>query len=125
MAIEGTKLTWTFVAGADLSAAANQYKFVKLNTTADAVVLAASAGEKVIGVLQDTPASGEACEVVIFGITKVAAGGTYNPGTTLTTTAAGLADTATTGNERLGQAIETGTTGTIRTMFFNPFGISA
>lgn len=125
MAYEGTKLTWTFIAGADLSAAANQYKFVKLNSNAKEVVLASGTTDNVVGVLQDTPALGEACEVVIFGVTKVAAGASYNPGVILSTTAGGLAQTAVSTQQKLGHALESGANGVITTMLFNPYGVVA
>ena len=122
MAYEGTKLTWTFIAGADLSAASNQYKFVKLNSTAKAVVLCGD-GEDAVGVLQDTPAAGEATEVVIFGVTKVAAGASFNPGVVISSGAAGIANTSANGDYMLGKALESGADGVITTMLFNPYGI--
>ena len=61
----------TLVAGADLSAA--QYKFVKLNSSGQAVICAA-ATDVPIGVLQNAPTSGQEAEVLIVGGTKVVAG---------------------------------------------------
>jgi len=58
------------VAGADLSAAANQYKFVKLSA-AQTVVLCAAVTDKPIGILQNTPASGAAATVACAGVSKV------------------------------------------------------
>lgn len=62
------------VAGADLSAAANQFKVVKLATTAGQVVLAASSVLTQAFVLMNTPALGEAAEVACGDIVKVQAG---------------------------------------------------
>lgn len=61
----------TLVAGADLSAA--QYKFVKLNSSGQAV-LCAAATDVPIGVLQNAPISGQEAEVLIVGGTKIVAG---------------------------------------------------
>lgn len=58
------------VAGADLSAAGNQYKFVKLSA-AQTVVLCAATTDKPIGILQNTPASGAAATVACSGVSKV------------------------------------------------------
>lgn len=57
-------------AGGDLSAAANQYKFVKYSAL-KAVVVCDGVTDVPCGVLQNTPASGAAADVVCFGITKV------------------------------------------------------
>jgi hypothetical protein len=61
----------TLVAGADLSAA--QYKFVKLNSSGQAI-LCAAATDSPIGVLQNAPLSGQEAEILIVGGTKVVAG---------------------------------------------------
>lgn len=71
MAYEGAQLRYvSVVAGADLSAAANQYKFVKWSA-ARTVVLCAATTDKPCGVLQDTPANGAAACVCYLGETKV------------------------------------------------------
>ena len=57
-------------AGADLSAAANQYLFVKYSAL-KTVVACAGTTDRPCGVLQNTPASGDRAEVVCFGIVKV------------------------------------------------------
>lgn len=57
-------------AGADLSAVGNQYKFVKLSAV-NTVVLCTAVTDKVIGVLQNRPASGEGADVCAIGITKL------------------------------------------------------
>ena len=62
----------SYVAGADLSAAANQYTFVKLDVNG-AVVAVAAATDVPIGVLQNTPKPGATAEVVIIGGTKLKA----------------------------------------------------
>lgn len=62
----------TLVAGADLSAA--QYKFVKLDASGQAVLVAA-ATDKPIGILQNNPASGQEAEVTVSGGSKFVGSG--------------------------------------------------
>jgi len=72
MAFEGPqplKITG-LIAGADLTAVGNQYKFVKL-TAARTIGLCAAATDKPIGVLQNRPYTGDPAEVVAIGQTKV------------------------------------------------------
>jgi hypothetical protein len=57
-------------AGADLSAADKQYKFVKLSAKGT-VVLCTAITDKVVGVLQNRPASGEGADVCAIGLTKL------------------------------------------------------
>lgn len=69
MAYERPLLSITLPAGADLSAA--QFKFVKLNSSGQAVVCAAVT-DIPVGVLQNKPdTTGKAAEVMVAGITKV------------------------------------------------------
>jgi hypothetical protein len=60
----------TLVAGADLSAL--QYTFVKLNSSGEAIAVAA-ATDVPIGVLQNAPTSGQEAEVLVVGGTKLVA----------------------------------------------------
>ena len=77
----------TFVAGADLSS--SQYKFVKLNSSGQAVAVAA-ATDVPIGVLQNNPASGAEASVVIVGGTKLVASASATlPSLMVGTTSAG------------------------------------
>lgn len=78
----------TLVAGADLSSA--QYKFVKLNSSGQAVICAA-ATDIPIGVLQNDPASGAEAEVLVVGGTKIVAGAAIGEGALLGTSSAGKA----------------------------------
>ena len=77
-------------AGADLSAAGNQYKFVKLNSSA-AVVLCSAVTDKPYGVLQNRPASGQAAAVMTSGVSKVQADADLTKGNTVGTSADGQA----------------------------------
>lgn len=60
----------TLVAGADLSAL--QYHFVKLNSSGQAIAVAAIT-DVPIGVLQNAPTSGQEAEVLVAGGTKLKA----------------------------------------------------
>jgi hypothetical protein len=82
----------TLVAGADLSAL--QYTFVKLNSSGEAVAVAA-ATDVPIGVLQNAPTSGQEAEVLVVGGTKLVASA-LNLGTTAAGRAATLAVSDTT-----------------------------
>lgn len=75
-------------AGADLSAAANQFKAVKLDASGD-IILCSVAGELVYGVLYNKPKSGEAAEVVVAGSPKMQADAAINEMDILATSADG------------------------------------
>lgn len=99
MAYEGPQIKLPgLVAGADLSAAGNQYKFVEL-TGDNTVNVCNAATDKPIGVLQNRPASGEAAEVVAVGVTKVQADAALTAGTLIGTSADGQADAKTPGTD--------------------------
>lgn len=71
MAYEGPMLCIPGLkSGADLSASTNQYKFVKL-TAARTIGLCAAVTDKPIGILQNTPGSGEEATVACMGVSKV------------------------------------------------------
>lgn len=71
MAFEGPMIMIPgLIAGADLSAASNQFKFVKLSAN-KTVVVCTAVTDKPIGVLQNTPTSGQAATVCGLGVTKV------------------------------------------------------
>lgn len=79
---------FTFAAGSDLST--KQFCFVVLNSSKQ-LALAGSNAETV-GVLQDKPnAAGVGGQVRVFGITKVIAGGSFNPGDKIASDASGHA----------------------------------
>ncbi len=106
------------VAGADYSASSNQFTIVKQSTTAPGTVLQCGAAtDKILGVLQDNPSSGQAATVTREGESKVVAGGTVTEGDTLTTNASGQAVTAVDGTDttkyRLGIALESAVSGQV------------
>jgi hypothetical protein len=103
MAYEAAQIkVGNFTASADLSA--KQYHFVKMSGN-NTVTVCAAITDIPIGVLQNTPTSGQAAEVCLFGITKVVADGTLAAGNVLGTSADGQAD-----------AIAAGTDTTVYTM---------
>lgn len=104
----------TFLAGEDLSAA--QYHFVTLE--ADGFVdLADADAEACIGVLCNTPASGQAAEVALDGRVLVEAGGTITAGDDVVTNNAGEAVERSTSSSAtavtMGYAVEDGVDGQI------------
>lgn len=125
-----------YPAGADLSAA--QYLFVKLNGSSQ-VVLASTAGEAALGVLQNAPASGAIARVRVFGVSKIIAGDTIADGALLAavvttgraknavtgrtdTSDAGASNDALAGSYVMGRALADGTDGNPTTMLVQPLG---
>lgn len=84
------------VAGADLST--HQYKFVEI-TGAGTVNVCNAATDRPIGVLQNKPTSGQACEIVVIGVTKVSSDAALTAGTLIGTSADGQADAKTPGTD--------------------------
>lgn len=86
--------------------ATKQFHAVKI-TAARAVNLSTVAGEKVFGILQNNPASGEAATVMRIGLTKVVAGAAIAAGAAVMAGADGRVITAaTTGSTIIGHALE-------------------
>lgn len=77
-------------AGADLSAPANQYKFVKLNADRQ-VILCAATTDVPCGVLQEPCKNGDAADVLVIGETQVQVSGSLAAGNLIGTDASGLA----------------------------------
>lgn len=82
------------VAGADLST--HQFKAVKFDANGDIVLC--GAGEKAVGILQNDPVLGEACEIEEAGYAKMIYGATVTPAQNLMSNAAGLLIPATATN---------------------------
>jgi hypothetical protein len=104
-------------AAADLSAATNQFRAVKL-TAAQAVNLASTGGEAIYGILQNTPASGQPADVGIFGISKalIGVGGVTAGDTLQTETATGKLITKSSTNTVVGIALTTNAAGELCTI---------
>lgn len=126
-----------FLAGADLSTT-GQYLFVKLNGSS-AIVLADTAGEAALGVLQNAPASGAVARVRVQGVSKIIAGASLADGAvvaTAVTTARAKAAVAGTvaggagdptndalvGSFAMGRLLADGTNGNATTMLVQPMG---
>lgn len=75
-------------AGADLSAA--QYKFVKISS--GKAVLCSGATDIPIGVLQNSPTSGQEASITVAGGTKLVAGAAIAAGVVIGTSSTGKAD---------------------------------
>ena len=110
----------TLTAAADLSG--KQYYFVKL-ASESTVNVCAAVTDVPIGVLQNTPASGEQAVVTIFGLSKVSADATLAAGDIIGTSADGQAQPVVQGTEttvyNAGQAVTAGAAGTLQTALIN------
>jgi len=115
---QSTKIT--LVAAADLSA--KQYTFVKVNSSGQAAACT-GATDKAIGILQNAPYSGQECEIVVSGGSKVYAGGTLVTGNSVGTDANGKAVALTQGTDTtkyvVGQAVLPAVSGEIATVIIN------
>ncbi len=111
----------TLTAAADLSG--KQYHFVKL-ASATTVNVCTAITDVSIGILQNTPTSGQAADVCIFGISKVVADGTLAAGNVIGTSSDSQAAGITPGSDTtvyvMGQAIQAASAGETFTMFLNP-----
>jgi hypothetical protein len=110
----------TLVAGADLSA--KQYNFVKLNSSGQAVAVAA-ATDLPIGILQNAPLSGQEAEILISGGSKLVLGGTVAAAAVVSPSSTGagvaIAHGTDTTKYAMGQAITGGASGEIVTVVVN------
>ena len=122
MAYESAQIRFgNLTAGADLSS--SQFYFVKL-ASATTVDVCSAITDIPIGILQNTPESGETATIAIFGISKVSADGTLAAGNLIGTSADGLADAIVAGTDTtvyvMGQAVTAASAGETSTMFLNP-----
>ena len=122
MAYESAQIRFgNLTAGADLSS--SQFYFVKL-ASATTVDVCSAITDIPIGILQNTPESGETATIAIFGISKVSADGTLAAGNLIGTSADGQADAIVAGTDTtvyvMGQAVTAASAGETSTMFLNP-----
>lgn len=105
----------TFTASADLSA--KQFYIVKMSGD-NTVTVCAAVTDVPIGVLQNTPASGEQAVVRVAGISKVSADATLAAGDIIGSSADGQAQPVAQGSEttvyNVGQALTGGAAGTLQ-----------
>lgn len=92
----GPDVQITLVAGADLSL--QQYHFVKLNASGQAVAVAA-ATDKAIGILQNNPTLGGEALVVVVGGSKMVASAAMAVGDAIGTSATGTGVTVVPGTD--------------------------
>lgn len=122
MATQDNMLCVTLEAGQDLSA--KQFYF--MSVASDGQIDPTGDGLDADGVLQDAPAAaGRAALVAIAGKVKVVCGGTVTRGGPVASDADGKAVNAATGDIILGVALETGASGRIIEILFQPRGAAA
>jgi hypothetical protein len=110
MAYEETLKMISLLANGDQSG--NQYLFMKF--TASGIEVCDTAGEDAIGVLQDKPTAGKVGAIAYSGVSKVIVGtGGITAGAGVQTNASGEAIAASTGDYKLGVALQTGAAGAI------------
>lgn len=108
-------------ASADLSA--KQYRFVKVSGALTVTACAATT-DRMIGVLQNAPLSGESAEVMNSGVSFVKAGGAIAAGAVVSTDANGDAVSITVGTDTTryiaGTALDAADSGDILPVLLNP-----
>lgn len=106
--------------GADLTA--GQFRFVKYS--AGAIVLSAAGTDQVAGVLNNKPNTGEVCEIMTLGTSKMVAGAAVAKGAVVMSDAQGRAVTGTSTNYGQGIAMEAASAaGELIAVELRPFGI--
>jgi hypothetical protein len=107
MAVAANRQLITLKAGADLSAATNQYTLLKMSDD-NTVVQATAGADNIVGILQNCPANGAAASVCIGGRSKLRASAAIADGAAVTATTGGKGVTTTTaGNCIAGRAVTT------------------
>lgn len=103
------KLSGSF-AGADLSAASNQYKLVKLNAD-NQVVLCSGTTDVPIGVLQAPCKQNDAADVVVVGETLIVFGASLSAGNIIATNGSAQAQVAVSTQIVIGQVTKAASAG--------------
>lgn len=103
MAFEERLETISARSGSDLSAASNQYKIVKLNSSGDAV-LCTAVTDKPVGILQNKPKQNQAATIAVGGISKCQASAAVTAGNLVGTSTGAQAQTAVTTQYPIGKA---------------------
>ena len=119
MAIEERLEQVTAEAGADLTAAANQFKVVKL-TTSGQVVVCTAITDIPFGILQDLAPQNKAVPVAVGGIVKAKAGATIAAGAQVATKADGTLQTAVATQYVIGTARWGGVSGDVISVHLQP-----
>ena len=101
--------------------ASKQFTFVTIDS--NGTLATPSAGGYAVGVIQDKPLAADPGSVCRPGdITKVQAGGSFNPGDSVMSDSSGKAVVATSGSYMLGVALAAGADGYDTTIIFQPKG---
>jgi hypothetical protein len=87
-----------------------------------AALVAPSGGAAGLGVLQNNPQLAEAGTVMVHGVTKAQAGGTFSIGAILMCDSSGQLITATSGNFGVAKALQAGVSGTIVSVLLYGYG---
>lgn len=125
MAIENLSFVIGHLAAAADYSTTGQYRGMIASTAANhTAVLASVAGQQIIGVLRNEPASGEACEIVESGIAKGIAGGTIVRGDRLSVDANGAFVAASGAGAICGVALESAASGAIFSMLVERHSLS-
>jgi hypothetical protein len=86
---------------ASVTQASNQFKIMRLSTTAGEVKVGTSATSNICGVLLNDPGAGEAAEVQYLGIAKVLTEASVTVGGIVVCSSTGRAKLSTTGGDRV------------------------
>lgn len=135
MATEGVSLTdgGNLIAGTDfsktastiLSGANKSGQFLAVTLVAGSsdrvVTVSQTANQRIVGIIQNAPANGQAAQVCFDGITKAVYGGTVTRGDLLEVTASGLLITSSTASHlTVAEAWESGAANEIHTVRVYP-----
>lgn len=93
----------TLTASSDLSG--SQFRYVKVSGSGT-VTICAAASDVPLGILQNKPKAGEAADVMVTGISKLAAGAAVAAGAEVGSDATGRGIAGATGTRVMGQALE-------------------
>lgn len=92
---------------ASATLAAKQYYIVKAASTAGEVIVGAAGTDALMGVVYNDPAAGEAADIAVGGVVKVAGEASVSVGDWVTSSSTGRAKTTTTdGNVVIGHALD-------------------
>lgn len=112
----------TLVANADLSAAASQYKFVKVvNASGEGRAALAGNTEQAIGTLYEGDIAGRPCKIGIGRVIKCKLNATLAAGAAVMSDANGLAVAVSSGHQ-IGILLQGGVAGDVVSMLFQPIG---
>ena len=104
MSQENREFSRSYVANADLSS--SRHRVAQLSGD-NQVTAATGTGQNIVGVIKNTPKSGEAADVQYLGTTKVEAGASISRGDYLVATTGGkVTSTTTEGDHIVGFALE-------------------